>query len=60
MGICHSIGENSQGQNGSLDIGTNHEFFRLNDTSDVTFTKISAGFQHSLFLTGILVFVNIR
>ncbi len=50
-GLCFGIGDNSFGQIGRKELEAIYEPIKINSNEDVYFSKISAGFQHSLFLT---------
>lgn len=50
-GICFGIGDNSYGQIGKKESEAFFEPIKINLNEDKQFKKISAGFQHSIFLT---------
>jgi len=50
-GLCYGIGDNSNGQLGSKDGEILYSPNKVNINEEKQFVKISAGFQHSLFLT---------
>ncbi len=50
-GCAYTIGENLAGQVGTQDLSPIYAPHKLGFMNKINFVKISAGFQHSLFLT---------